>query len=79
MNNIFIFIIVVLSVWLIVLSYNPITRSDLQELAEAAYFEGQRDALNSDIRITVDSMGNWKWISSPWEDKRPVIYDPQQQ
>ena len=78
MKTTLIFINVVFTVWVIILLSSRITRADLQELTEVAYFEGQRDALNSDIRITVDSMGNWKWISSPWEDNRPVIYDPQQ-
>lgn len=36
---------------------------------EAAYFEGQRDALEGDIRIQKDSCGDYKWVKSPWDDE----------
>lgn len=43
--------------------------------AEFGYFEGQRDALEKDIRIKrVDS--TWIWTKSCWNDGRSTIFDP---
>lgn len=45
------------------------------EYVEKAYFEGQKDALENDIRITKkDSC--WVWIKSPWDNKQKPIYNP---
>lgn len=41
------------------------------EKMEFAYFEGQKDALNKDIRIQKKSNGHWKWSKSPWDDREP--------
>lgn len=42
---------------------------------EVAYFEGQRDALEGDIRIfKVDSC--YIWIKSPWSSGEAPIYNP---
>ncbi len=37
-------------------------------MVENAYFEGQRDALNGDVRIKLDKANRWMWIKSPWND-----------
>lgn len=34
---------------------------------EYAYFEGQKDALEGDVRIKKVN-GNWEWSKSPWDD-----------
>lgn len=47
----------------------------LRELAEAAYFEGQADALNGDIRIKFTNDSCWIWTKSPWSDNRLPIYN----
>lgn len=39
-------------------------------LMEDAYFHGQKDAINGDIRIAEDFDGCYKWSESPWEDTR---------
>jgi len=43
---------------------------------EQAYFEGQKDALNGQIKIkqTIDSC--WVWIDSPWNNGREPHYKP---
>ena len=54
--------------------------------AEFGYFEGQKDALNKDIRIaqdccekpiySFDPCSTYKWIKSPWDNNPNYIYDP---
>ena len=41
----------------------------LIETLEESYFEGQRDALEGDIRIGKDECGNWKQTKSFWGNK----------
>jgi len=36
-------------------------------ILERAYMEGQRDAIEGDIRIERER-DDWKWIKSPWDD-----------
>ena len=36
------------------------------KLMEYAYFEGQRDCLEGDIRIK-NTNDQWSWIKSPWD------------
>ncbi len=43
---------------------------------EYAYFEGQKDALNGDIRIGMNNVKGWVWTKSPWDDTTPVIFNP---
>jgi hypothetical protein len=50
----------------------------IQILCEIAYYEGQKDAINNDIRIKLlkDNKDNsfYVWIKSPWNtDKEPTI------
>jgi len=47
----------------------------LQEALEYAYFEGQRDFANGDIRIEWITDSCWTWTKSPWNDGTPPIYD----
>lgn len=49
----------------------------LNELAEQCYYEGQRDALEGDVRIEIgaDSV-NYKWIKSPWDNGKTPQFDP---
>jgi hypothetical protein len=38
-------------------------------VVEKAYFEGQRDALNNDIRIEWNAAEtHWQWKQSPWDN-----------
>jgi len=39
----------------------------LHKYQEVGYFEGQKDALEGDIRIDQDSAGCWYWSKSPWD------------
>ena len=48
-----------------------------RKLAEWAYFEGQVDALNNDIRIKQDTAnGCWVWTKSPWDSGRSPKFNP---
>ena len=42
---------------------------------EQAYFEGQKDALEGDVRIKQTEEG-WEWIKSPWDEGQSPLYDP---
>ena len=42
---------------------------------EEAYFEGQKDAIEGDVRIKKLS-GKWMWSGSPWDDGAPPKFVP---
>ncbi|MBD3262172.1 MAG: hypothetical protein GF334_10990 [Candidatus Altiarchaeales archaeon] len=42
---------------------------------ERAYFEGQKDALQGDIRIDSTDSG-WAWTESPWDSKKEPLWHP---
>jgi hypothetical protein len=43
---------------------------------EKAYFEGQKDAINGDIKIKLNNDSIYQWIKSPWNDNREPIFNP---
>ena len=43
---------------------------------EAAYFEGQLDALNSDIRISKTNDSVYVWTKSPWDSGKKPVFNP---
>jgi len=50
---------------------------DLLNLSlEEAYFEGQKDVIEGDIRIKKDNSGDWIWTKSPWDNGRKPIFVP---
>jgi hypothetical protein len=52
-------------------------KTSLKELAEASYFEGQKSALEKDIRIKkvwVNGEFIYVWIRSPWDDGTMPVY-----
>jgi hypothetical protein len=48
----------------------------IYEIAEAAYFEGQKDALNGDFRIKQVSDSCWIWTKSPWGSGKKATFNP---
>lgn len=53
-----------------------ILESKLTVLTEKAYFEGQRDAINGDVRIEKDYEGVYYWSRSCWDSGKVPIYNP---
>lgn len=52
------------------------TINEASRLVELAYFEGQRDALEGDIRIKYDEQFKcWRWIKTPWNNGSPAKTD----
>lgn len=55
-------------------------RQDLESamfmIVEKAYFDGQRDYMEGDIRITVDADSNVVWSKPIWNDGRDCLYQP---
>lgn len=43
---------------------------------EKAYFEGQKDAINGDIRIKFNSDSCYIWTKSPWDNGTMPTYNP---
>lgn len=56
--------------------YGIYKTDDLIEITEQAYFEGQRDALENDIRIKRNADSCWIWIKSPWDNNRAPLFNP---
>ena len=56
--------------------YGVYKNDDLYEKLEQAYFEGQRDALENDVRIKRNADSCWIWTKSPWDNNRAPIFDP---
>ena len=53
------------------------TDSSLYKYAEQAYFYGQKDAINGDVRIKYDSATSlYKWTKSPWNSGRKPVFIP---
>jgi len=48
----------------------------IQKALESAYFEGQRDAINGDVRIKLNEDSVYVWTKSPWNDGTLPIYFP---
>lgn len=46
------------------------------ELLENCYFEGQKDALNGNIRIKQTKDGCWVWTKSCWDNGTKPIFNP---
>lgn len=49
--------------------------TDVTILMEYAYFEGQKDMLNGDIKISGYD-GKYTWTGSPWDSGKQPIYIP---
>ena len=50
--------------------------SDFREAAERCYYEGQRDALQGNVRIKLNKDSTHIWISSPWRDGKTHEFNP---
>jgi hypothetical protein len=45
---------------------------------EEAYFEGQKDVLEGDVRIEIQEDSSYVWIKSPWNSGRKPVFNPQE-
>lgn len=43
---------------------------------EAAYFDGQRDAIEGDIRIELNEDSVYVWSKTPWNDGKLPLFNP---
>jgi len=55
--------------------------NEIIKVTEQAYFEGQKDALNGDIRIllvkdTLKDTVKWTWVKSPWPNGQKPLFVP---
>jgi hypothetical protein len=66
-----------LIVLLLVLCAGCSTEAERLKPFEQAYFEGQRDALNDDVRIRWDAENRcWRWVKTCWDSGTPTTFDP---
>lgn len=47
--------------------YGLVNVDTYREEIEKAYFEGQKDAINGDVRIRKNNDGCWVWTKSCWD------------
>lgn len=52
------------------------TEKAMQKALEKAYFEGQKDALNGDVKIKLNKDSCFIWVKSPWDSGVTPIYTP---
>lgn len=57
-------------------NYAVIEQDDFLEACERAYFEGQRDALDGDVRIKRNKDSCYVWTSSPWDGGEAPRFNP---
>lgn len=54
--------------------------NDAEEAAtfylEQAYFQGQLDAINGDIKIKLNSDSCYIWTDTPWKNGQKPIFNP---
>lgn len=56
--------------------YTTVNIEEVNKKFEQAYFEGQKDALNGDIRIKKNIDSCWIWTKSPWDVGTAPTFDP---
>ena len=56
--------------------YGVAKESDVTKALEQAYFEGQRDALENDVRIKRNQDSCLIWTKSPWDSGKQPIFNP---
>lgn len=58
-------------------NYSEEVKIVVTKTLEKAYFEGQKDALNGDIRIRLNSDSIYVWTKSCWDESGKIpIYNP---
>ena len=76
MKTIKLYFLITLTIMLTSCDYRIVREKELQKVCEEAYFEGQKDVLNGDVRIKLDKDSCYYWIKSPWNNKKMPIYNP---
>ena len=76
MKTIKLYFLITLTIMLTSCDYGIVREKELQKVCEEAYFEGQKDVLNGDIRIKLDKDSCYYWIKSPWNNKKMPMYNP---
>lgn len=75
MNNGMKVIIIVAIVINIVVIFSTIFKSTNGYFMEYAYFEGQKDYINKDVRVKKEG-DKYFWIKSPWDNNDEPKYNP---
>lgn len=75
------FVIFILSLVIICITFsnsNSYRKLELLsiKMCEQAYFEGQKDAINNDVRIKLDKDSIYQWTESPWNNNRTPLFQP---
>ena len=51
-------------------------KTEIIKVIEQAYFEGQRDYANGDVRIKFTKDSCWVWSKSPWDNGATPVFNP---
>ena len=57
-------------------NYNIVDTDKVKTAFEEAYFEGQKDALNGDVRIRKNGDSCWIWTKSCWDSGTQPTFNP---
>lgn len=57
-------------------NYNIVDTDKVKTAFEEAYFEGQKDALNGDVRIRKNGDSCWIWTKSCWDSGKQPTFNP---
>lgn len=57
-------------------NYDVVDIDKVKTALERAYFEGQKDALNGDVRIMKNFDSCWVWAKSCWDDGTQPTFNP---
>ena len=78
MKNKIIPLLICFTALLFTFSLNSCTYSEGEVIhkLEQAYFEGQKDALNGDVRIRKNGDSCWIWTKSCWDNGKQPTFNP---
>lgn len=62
--------------WFTIFGGTITTEDNIRNIAERCYFEGQKDALNKDVRIKINKDSTYIWVKSPWDSGRKPTFIP---
>lgn len=69
-------LILILAICFAGCNYGIANKDKVIKALEKAYFDGQKDALEGDVRIKLTSDSIYIWTKSPWNNGNKPLYNP---
>lgn len=73
--KIILILLLCISIYLLIDTLYDMHIEDVTMYCEYGYFEGQKDALENDIRIKKNG-DKWEWSKSCWNSGKKTLYNP---